>query len=441
MNKKIIIKILLFIIISSLVFCYTYYFTPLYGDEIWNYGSGYNIFRGMIPYRDFNLVVTPLYAFLVSLFILIFNHHLFCIHFFNSIIITFIIFMLYNKSNVKSFIIIPFILLCYTPSYNLLCLFFLFLLFYVYDNCNSNKKDILVAFIVSLIFLTKQSVGLCLFIPMIYYSKNRFKCLYVFLIPIIILFIYLIFNDAFFQFIDYCFLGLFDFGDSNSVLLFLPLEIIVVLVLVICFIKTGIKDYFYLLMFQVITIPILDDYHFMLGLIPCIVYFFSNIKLDNYKIKYYIFMSIFLCFFWNYSLHGYQKLHFYSDRDSYLYGRNIPSYVEDSINNIGSYINGNKYNYDYIYYFSANAYWVKMNINYQLTKYDMICNGNMGYMGSIKYIDEIDNYCTSHKCMFILYKYEFRAGNVSQTNRNLINYVKNNYNNKEVYDVFNIYSN
>ena len=69
----------------------------------------------------------------------------------------------------------------------------------------------------------------------------------------------------------------------------------------------------------------------------------------------------------------------------------------------------------------------------------MISNGNMGYHGSVRYLEEVNDYCGSHSCMFILYQYEFREGNVSQTNKNLIDYVKKNYNIYDSIDVFNIY--
>ena len=130
-----------------------------------------------------------------------------------------------------------------------------------------------------------------------------------------------------------------------------------------------------------------------------------------------------------------------SDKDSYLYGRSIPLYIENEVNRISNYIIQERENYDYIYFFSANAYYVKMNVEYPLTKYDMISNGNMGYRGADKYIKELDDYCNNHSCMFILYKYEFRENNISQTNRKLVNYVKNKYLKVDDVGGFDIYNN
>ena len=34
----------------------------LQNDEIWSYGFAHNIYKGLIPYKDFNLISTPLYT-------------------------------------------------------------------------------------------------------------------------------------------------------------------------------------------------------------------------------------------------------------------------------------------------------------------------------------------------------------------------------------------
>ena len=36
-------------------------------DEIWNYGFSYNMASGYLPYRDFNMIITPLFNFLISI--------------------------------------------------------------------------------------------------------------------------------------------------------------------------------------------------------------------------------------------------------------------------------------------------------------------------------------------------------------------------------------
>ena len=58
-NKKQLLELLVIFIltiIGPLIFR-----TPT-TDEIWNYGYTYNIATGLIPYRDFNMVTTPLFT-------------------------------------------------------------------------------------------------------------------------------------------------------------------------------------------------------------------------------------------------------------------------------------------------------------------------------------------------------------------------------------------
>lgn len=438
-NKK---YIFFFIVTFCLVFCYSYFISAVYNDEIWNYGFAYNIASYLVPYRDFNLVTTPLYPMLASIFIKIFGHHLYSLHIFNSLILSFMICLIYYKIGKKSILLIPLALLNGYPGYNIFSVFLKILLLLLIDY-KFKKKDIVIAFLVGLLFLTKQTVGVCLFIPMIYYSKDRIKSLIAFSIPILCLINYLILNDALYDFINYCFLGLFNFGSSNSIYLFLPVEIVICLVILFHLIKSKFTNekLFYLLMFQVITIPIVDDYHFMIGMLPVLYYFLSIKEIKKFKLKYYFIIICFFCFLWNFYVHSYELGYLYNDKNSYLYGRNIPKYIEETITEISNYIDEVRDDYDYIYFFSRNAYYVKMNVLYPLTKYDLINNGNMGYNGSVKYIEEVDNLCKENSCMFILYKYEFRENNISQTNKDLVDYVKDNYTYfKEIND-FDIYIN
>ena len=191
-------------------------------------------------------------------------------------------------------------------------------------------------------------------------------------------------------------------------------------------------------MYQVVTVPIFDDYHFMIGFIPFLYYLLKEVNIANYNVKYYFIMSLTFFCCWNFRVHQFENINFYSDKNSYLYRRNIPRYV--NLDEIGNYININREMYDHIYFFSKNAYYVKLNVKYPLDKFDMICNGNMGFNGAKKYIKEIDNYCLNNSCMFILYKHEF-DNKITQTNRDIVDYVINNYNLFKEIQWFEVYVN
>lgn len=443
MNKTL-KKLFLFLVCSSIIFCYTYFCSMLFNDEIWNYGFAYNIATGLIPYRDFSMVVTPFYSFLVSIFIVLFGHHLWVIHLLNAIMISIMLLIIYRKVGKKVFVFFPILLLYSYPGYNLFCLFLMIILITICE-VDFIYKDVIMGLLCGILILTKQTIGFLVLIPTIYYAKNRIKCLVSFSIPVVIFIVYLIYYGALYFFIDYCFLGMFEFSNCNRVLLFFPLEIVICILLFYRLIKSKLGDRaaFYVLMYQIITFPIFDDYHFMIGFLLVLYYFLAHIEIKEYRLKYYFVILLFTTMFWNYAFNGYIDFHHYQDKNSYLYGRYVYQYVENSITTITDYMESVKNNYDFVYLFTQNSYVIKMNTSYDINKFDLINNGNMGYQGSVRYIQEIDNFCGDHSCLFILYRYEIDRDNLmsNQTNIDIIDYVSTHYRKQREIDSFDIYVN
>ena len=55
-------KIILILFLTLFIFSFNYFiFHKIIDDcdEIWNFGFSYNIAKGAIPYRDFNMIVLP----------------------------------------------------------------------------------------------------------------------------------------------------------------------------------------------------------------------------------------------------------------------------------------------------------------------------------------------------------------------------------------------
>ena len=310
-NNNKVVGICLFIVIIILTFVYSYFVFSLYGDEIWCYGFSYNIYNGMIPYRDFSLVPTPLYFFIGSIFIKVFGEYLFSIHILNAILIGMIMIMLFKMIEWKSLLLYPLFLLFLVPTYNFLTLFFVFLVIYLISNKKDN--DLILGFIVGLVFLTKQSIGIVMLIPLLFYSKKILKSICAFFIPVFILIIYLVWNDALFEFIDYCFLGMFDFNNNKVISIFTFFEIIQLVYLVVVLYKTKFRDkeLFYILVYQIMSYPIFDLYHWLLSFIPFFYYIFKNFRYKEFRVsgqgwKKFIFISfillltfccVFSCFF------------------------------------------------------------------------------------------------------------------------------------------------
>lgn len=434
-------KIILFILIMVLIFLYTYFVLTLHFDEIWNYGFSYNIANGLVPYLDFNFVVTPLYPMLGAVFIKIFGHHLYGVHILNALVITIMIFLMKKEIGKKVFIVLPILLLVAYFSYNLFCLFLMvILLYFVYHENKIKYSDEVIALIVSFLFLTKQNIGILCFIPMIYYSKNRIKSFISFCIPVFIFLIYLLWNNALYQFIDYCFLGLFDFGKGNSIYDFFIFWLFIVIFLLSDLFHSKFKNKlsFYVLMFQTIALPIIDSYHFLVGFVLFLYYILMVKKTKNYKYKYYFIISLATFFLIQGDFCNHYYL--YNDKKSFMYLRPFDSIIQKGVDGVGNYIlEQSKVYGDNIYLFSSNAYLIKMNIGYNLNKFDLINNGNMGYHGDFQYIQEIDKTCKGEKCLFVMGMSEITFDNNSQLNRDILNYVSKNYNKVEELYGFSIY--
>ncbi len=431
----------IFIISFIITFIYSFFFYAISCDEIWNYGFAYNINIGLIMYRDFNMVITPLYPLLASLFINLFGNYLYSMSIFNSIICAAIVCLMYKKIKFKAFIIFPILLNFIQLGYNLFALFLTVLILCL---CDSNIKyiDIMLGLLVSFIFLTKQNIGFVYLVPLIFYSKNFkafLKRIISFLIPILFLILYLYNNNALYDFIDYCFLGLFDFGKCNLIWYLLPLWIPCIVYLLFRLFKSKFKDEecFYVLCFHVITYPLFDLNHFVISFSLFLYYLLKRINLIKIKQVLYFVLSIYSLIFL--SISTFNQFVFETNNKTFLYGRIIEIYVDDGISSIEEYISSNSslYDNDYnnLYIFVDVAYLIKLDMDIQINRYDLINNGNMGYKGEFKIINELEDRCTTNKCVFVL----SRTVVDNQLNEDILNYVKNNYNKIDSVNIFDIY--
>ena len=435
--------IVLFIVAFVISFVYEFFIARLGMDEVWCYGFAYNISKGLVPYRDFNMIITPLYSFAGSLFIKIFGNYLFSVHIFNALFIALFVTVGYKVLNKKIFILWLLSLSILYPSYNTFCvLIFCFFLFLY--NKKFKHKDFVLGLIIACLFLSKQTLGI-LILPLLFFSKDRIKCLIGFLFPCLIFLIYLISFNTFYQFIDYCLLGMFDFTSKNSLennlfILTVFFEIIVIIIILYKLIKGNFKNQklVFVLFFQIMAFPLLDYQHVFYAFIPVVCYILMNYNLN--KISFYLF-GILCAFYLLISFYigtNSPYFHLYSNKNSFLYGRSIIGIIDKQIDKLYSYLDKNRDD-NRVYIFSCYAYLIRLNNGEIPDKYDLINNGNMGYKGEEKYIKEIDNYCSQNKCMFVLMSEDLAGKN--QTSKKLLDYVQKNYDNVTNFEAFEIYTN
>ena len=139
------IKIILFIVCTVLI-----YLSLLYNnvnlDELWSFSFAHNIYKGLIPYKDFNMVIFPFFPYIMAPF----ASKLYIYRILEAILNTTLIYIIvyitnrYNKSKISLiFITILFMLkVSFWPlfTYNeLMCIFILFSFISIKKYLEKNK--------------------------------------------------------------------------------------------------------------------------------------------------------------------------------------------------------------------------------------------------------------------------------------------------------------
>ena len=434
MNKKTLIELLTIFLITLI---YNLVFSYVTNDEIWNYGFSYNIANGLIPYKDFNMVITPLYPFLASIFLTLFGKNIVIFHIFSAITSTILFYLIKKLVPRGYYIIYAFLLFHSLPNYSLFCLLLLYILMYMEEK---KSNDYLIGIVLGLTFLTKQHIGIMLCIPTLFTKdiKKIIKGIIGFLIPNIIFLIYLLISKTLYEFIDYAFLGITSFAEENLLIsIWMSLTIISIIYLIYQYIKTKDIKILYILFFQIMAYPLFDTYHVTLAFLPVLGYFLSKLKLVVKIIR--ITFLIFIIILFSTKINIYLKYeHNYPNSTELLHYRNLSPSTEKSIKIITNYIKINK---DNIFIIDPNAYLLKLESNIPLTKYDLLNDGNLGKNGHKKIIEKIDKYCKNNKCLFLMRKEEINNNTLSQTNQEIITYIANTYKEISNISIYTIYGN
>lgn len=419
-NLKIIIKYAL-LFFTFLIF--TLILSPMNIDEIWNYGFSYNIYKGLIPYKDFNMVLTPFYPMFMSLFLHIFGKGILSIHIANAGILSFCSYLLFKMYGKKAYLIIimffiPFYLTF--PNYNSFLSILAIILIYL-EKIKDNKKytDYVIGVILGCLILTKQTVGICVLIGSLLCASDKNKIRKRILgcsIPIIIFIIYLLTTNSYRQFLDLCVFGLLDFSENSQG--FNGYTVVTILLLLFnlyVIVKEKNKIAYYPLFFASITIPICDLFHLSAYLIVLSNIIVPKIKKDyiNYKM-FFVFLLVIdsiLMFSENYSgkksvypndLNNFNYR--YISRDNYDFTKKILKWMDKRDKEI--------------VLLDANAYYFKLIQDKKIGYIDLINQGNWGYNGSKKLISQLKKYKETY---FLINREGYN--DYSQIDKNALKYV------------------
>lgn len=463
-------------------------------DELWNFNFANQMANGLIPYKDFNMIQTPLMPMVCSIFLKIFGQELIVMRVLAVILNLMIFYVSYkilsylkvSKPLILGTLISIFLILqkYMYIDYNLGLLLILLLIIYLELRKTTQKLelhikyDILIGILSGLCFTLKQSIGMVAIIAIVGYQilkvKNKndlilfikialFRALGA-LIPIGILIIYLICNNALKDFISYAILGIGTFSNNipYTRLIFgknkitFVLSILVPILLIIMLIITLVKRRKVVTIFTVFSLtsfllvfPISDEIHFYIGIVPILIYisylisrFLRGINWKNRKKKKYIFLRTFLsCVIILSSIYfGYmnikKNIDYFRNMDTqtlmngYKY-ITMSEYTKKKIEIVDNFIlSQNKP----VYILDAEAVLFRIPINQYYKDYDMFLKGNLGKDGEEGQIQKLE--ADDNKIILI------RKDTIKRNWQNpeeVRKYVKENYTKVGSISIFDIY--
>lgn len=413
----------IFIFVLSLIFLN---FIPFDLDEIWNYGFMHNMYEGLIPYKDFNMVITPFFPFLFSISFYIFGSNLLVVNVCQSLLITFVYFILEKLFGKNANILLILLFFNYDmiyASYNFFVFFlFLVLLWMEKKECN----DYLIGIVIGLAVLTKQSVGGCLALVSLYYLfkdyKKFFRRVLGALMPVSLFVIYILTFDCYKEFFDLCIVGMFDFGKENYIGSNWVIGLFVICLGLIIYAiikdKKNINNY-YVLAFSSITIPMFDYFHFKFFLLGLLFIVISKIKIKKINLDLLMYGS----------LVGVVLVNCFVSVNSldFTYPNDIKHFEYRFISN--EHIKETKevskkleeYSDKNVLFLFEQSYYYKILNDIPIDYFDLINTGNWGYDGSNKLYKALEENKSS---VFVINRYSYMGS--KQTDKTALNYVLDN---------------
>lgn len=441
-NKLLVFTSIILILGSLLIalFCVP----VLIGDELWNFINIFKMCNGFKIYNDSNVIVTPLFFYIISTILSIIGPTFFTFRISNLLIMLpffFCIYKIQKKLNINKSISLFFVAMIFWdtfylfisngPNYNTLALLLFMIGLYLY--LSDKNSNLLQGFIIFLIFFTKQTTGffyiLAVFIFELYKYKiskkffnNQFKKIITFIIlTMLFLFTHYI-NGNLVSFINYTLGGLLDFSKNNfsfSAKLY-NIFIIVLSVAISTFIlfikerliKLGFKEIFFdnLILLNVFALcaslilyPILNDAH-VLMVIPFYFIILSHIfnslfkdffeKLQTQTYINIISVFVLLLLFIDTIItlvtpYTHINAKFISDTTSPYFGTHLFDEYINQIETLKKYISyKNEHGTDVIICYNDAAL-VMIPLKQSHGAYDLIFYGNLGYNGIKKMKQDI----------------------------------------------------
>lgn len=444
--KKNIVKITCAIIIFLIILILfnMIFISPLLPyDELWNFQNIFKMYNGFKIYNESNVIITPLFFYIENIVFHLFGANFLTFRISNAFLVVVNFFFIYKfqkKLKISNCINIFFITLMilstfelYAPNganYNTLSLVFYIIGMYLYFS--DKNSNIIQGFIIFLLFFTKQNTAIFYVLAIIIWElynykfskkffKIQFQKFFAFLIPSVIIALFLYLGGNWKTFINYTFGGIFDFSNNN--LCFTPekYDLFIILLAIILSIallanrkklvtyipSTFFDNLLFLLIFSIcaslILYPICNPahckmvisfYYIILSYILSNVFngLFDEINIQNiFKL---IIIVLLLIFILKLSIEFYtiitsDEVEFISDSSSPYFGVLLPKDYIKKINTLENYITHKNNNGIDVIICSSDSAFVMVSLKQSHGPYDLIFYGNLGYNGIEKMKQDI----------------------------------------------------
>ena len=420
--------------------CFTAYLSKneISGDCLWLYNMSLKMVNGYMPYKDINMIVTPLMFQILEVFMRIFGSDVIIYYICMSILGGIFPVTIYkllkkiNKSSTLNWCLIILVTFAYSflglslYTYNIMTVEFIFIaLFFELKNQEKNNKiyDYLIGIMLGFSAASKQTIGGLAIIFSFFYDV--FKIFYLkkseikgsalrktfgVLTVAIPYLVWLLMNKSLMPFLDQCIFAIFEFGYKNKTGVFFNSYTLIPVLFVgisicLCFVK-KIKSMpwyekmsvltFYTIPTLFVIVPLINTYHCALMLVAAIplISFYINLFFENKLVKinnaswisFLMFLGYaiaFIGFFlgaWNYDEMN-------NSIEKYKYIGLNDEQIKD-INEVTEYIKNKEALGFKVYILTSDAgiYMIPLE-RYDNNEFDILFQGNLGYNGENRVVE------------------------------------------------------
>lgn len=420
--------------------CFTAYLSQneISGDCLWLYNMSLKMVNGYMPYKDINMIVTPLMFQISEVFMRVFGSNAIIYYICMSVlggVFSVTMYKLLKKisqSSILNWCLIILLTFAYSLlglflySYNIMTVWFIFIaMIFELKKQEKSKKiyDYLIGVMLGLSAASKQTIGglaiifsLLYDVHKIFYLKKSeekgsiLRKIFGILTIAIPYLAWLLINKSLMSFLDQCIFAIFEFGQKNRTGTFFNYYTLIPIAFVgisiaLCFIRKcriipGCEKIamltFYTIPTLFVVIPIMNEYHCGLMLVATfpLIFFYINLFFENKLAKinnaswipFFMFLGytfIFIGFsidIWNYDEMN-------NSIEKYKYIGLNDEQIKD-INEVAEYIKDKEALGFKVYILSPDAgiYMIPLE-RYDNNKFDLLFQGNLGYDGENRLVE------------------------------------------------------